>query len=67
MGVTNPSLQLLAPDRSPTRWENKMLAPLPINTKLTIEENIQFIHKFDVIEFDVEIPAKYFSQSILKR
>lgn len=43
-----------------------MLPSLPLNTKLTIEENIHTIHKFDVIEFDVEIYANYLSQSILK-
>ena len=32
-----------------------------------LKENTQTTYKFDVIEFDVEIPAKYFSQSILKR
>ena len=41
-----------------------MLPSLPLNTKLTIEENIHTIHKFDVIEFDVEISANYLSQSI---
>ena len=32
-----------------------------------LKENTQTTYKFDVIEFDIEIPAKYFSQSILKR
>ncbi|MBT5551363.1 MAG: outer membrane lipoprotein-sorting protein [Nitrospina sp.] len=32
-----------------------------------LKENTQTTYKFDVIEFDVDIPAKYFSQSILKR
>lgn len=32
-----------------------------------LKENTQTMYKFDVIEFDVDIPAKYFSQSILKR
>jgi hypothetical protein len=32
-----------------------------------LKENTRTTYKFDVIEFDVEIPAKYFSQSILKR
>jgi len=32
-----------------------------------LKENTQTTYKFDVIKFDVEIPAKYFSQSILKR
>jgi len=32
-----------------------------------LKENTQTTYKFDVIEFDVEIPARYFSQSILKR
>lgn len=32
-----------------------------------LKENTKTTYKFDVIEFDVEIPAKYFSQSILKR
>jgi hypothetical protein len=32
-----------------------------------LKEGTQTTYKFDVIEFDVEIPEKYFSQSILKR
>ena len=32
-----------------------------------LKENTQTTYKFDVIKFDVEIPARYFSQSILKR
>lgn len=32
-----------------------------------LKENTKTTYKFDVIKFDVEIPAKYFSQSILKR
>lgn len=32
-----------------------------------LKENTQTTYKFDVIKFDVEIPKKYFSQSILKR
>jgi negative regulator of sigma E activity len=32
-----------------------------------LKENTQTTYKFDVIKFDVDIPAKYFSQSILKR
>ncbi len=32
-----------------------------------LKENTQTTYKFDVIKFDVEIPEKYFSQSILKR
>ena len=32
-----------------------------------LKENTKTTYKFDVIEFDVEIPARYFSQSILKR
>lgn len=32
-----------------------------------LKENTKTTYKFDVIEFDIEIPAKYFSQSILKR
>jgi outer membrane lipoprotein-sorting protein len=32
-----------------------------------LKENTKTTYKFDVIEFDVEIPKKYFSQSILKR
>ncbi len=32
-----------------------------------LKENTQTTYKFDIIKFDVEIPAKYFSQSILKR
>lgn len=32
-----------------------------------LKENTQTTYKFDVIEFDVDIPKKYFSQSILKR
>ena len=32
-----------------------------------LKENTQTTYKFDVIEFNVEIPARYFSQSILKR
>jgi len=32
-----------------------------------LKENTQTMYKFDVINFDVDIPAKYFSQSILKR
>ena len=32
-----------------------------------LKENTKTTYKFDVIEFDVKIPARYFSQSILKR
>lgn len=32
-----------------------------------LKENTQTTYKFDVIKFDVKIPARYFSQSILKR
>ena len=32
-----------------------------------LKENTKTTYKFDVIEFDVEIPVRYFSQSILKR
>ena len=32
-----------------------------------LKENTQTTYKFDVIEFNVKIPARYFSQSILKR
>lgn len=32
-----------------------------------LKENTKTSYKFDLIKFDVEIPAKYFSQSILKR
>ncbi len=32
-----------------------------------LKENTKTTYKFDVIEFDVEIPQKYFSQGILKR
>jgi len=32
-----------------------------------LKENTKTSYKFDVIKFDVNIPAKYFSQSILKR
>lgn len=32
-----------------------------------LKENTKTTYKFDVIEFDIEIPKKYFSQSILKR
>ncbi|MBT3368273.1 MAG: outer membrane lipoprotein-sorting protein, partial [Nitrospina sp.] len=32
-----------------------------------LKENTKTTYKFDVIEFDIEIPTKYFSQSILKR
>jgi hypothetical protein len=32
-----------------------------------LKENTKTTYKFDVIKFDVEIPKKYFSQSILKR
>jgi hypothetical protein len=32
-----------------------------------LKENTTTTYKFDVIKFDVEIPSKYFSQSILKR
>lgn len=32
-----------------------------------LKENTQTTYHFDVVEFDVEIPSKYFSQSILKR
>lgn len=32
-----------------------------------LKEGTRTTYKFDVIKFDVEIPAKYFSQSILKR
>jgi hypothetical protein len=32
-----------------------------------LKENTKTTYKFDVIEFDVEIPARYFSQSSLKR
>jgi len=32
-----------------------------------LKENTKTTYKFDVIEFDIEIPPSYFSQSILKR
>lgn len=32
-----------------------------------LKENTKTTYSFDVVEFDVEIPEKYFSQSILKR
>ncbi|MEK9629136.1 MAG: outer membrane lipoprotein-sorting protein [Nitrospinota bacterium] len=32
-----------------------------------LKENTKTTYKFDVIKFDVKIPARYFSQSILKR
>ena len=32
-----------------------------------LKENTKTTYKFDIIEFDVEIPARYFSQSSLKR
>lgn len=32
-----------------------------------LKENTKTIYMFDKIQFDVEIPAKYFSQRILKR
>ena len=34
---------------------------------LLLKENTKTTYKFDIIEFDVEIPARYFSQSSLKR
>jgi len=32
-----------------------------------LKENTKTTYKFDIIKFDVEIPARYFSQSSLKR
>ncbi len=32
-----------------------------------LKENTRTVYKFDNIEFDIDIPARYFSQSILKR
>jgi hypothetical protein len=43
------------------------LFPLTMVFKDMLKENTQTTYKFDVIDFDVEIPARYFSQSILKR
>ena len=46
--------------------ENRMF-PRTMIFKDLLKENTQTTYKFDVIEFNVEIPARYFSQSILKR
>jgi hypothetical protein len=43
------------------------LFPHTMIFKDLLKENTQTTYKFDVIEFDIEIPARYFSQSILKR
>jgi hypothetical protein len=43
------------------------LFPHTMIFKDMLKENTQTTYKFDVINFDVEIPARYFSQSILKR
>ncbi len=45
----------------------KRLFPRTLIFRDMLKENTKTIYKFDVIKFDVEIPAKYFSQSILKR
>ena len=46
--------------------ENRMF-PRTMIFKDLLKENTQTTYKFDVIEFNIEIPARYFSQSILKR
>ena len=46
--------------------ENRMF-PRTMIFKDLLKENTQTTYKFDVIKFNVEIPARYFSQSILKR
>lgn len=43
------------------------LFPHTMVFKDMLKENTQTTYRFDVIDFDVEIPARYFSQSILKR
>jgi hypothetical protein len=43
------------------------LFPHTMIFKDMLKENTQTTYKFDVIDFDIEIPARYFSQSILKR
>lgn len=43
------------------------LFPRMIVFRDMLKENTKTTYMFDKIEFDVEIPAKYFSQSILKR
>lgn len=45
---------------------NRMF-PRTMIFKDLLKENTRTMYKFDVIEFDVNIPARYFSQSILKR
>lgn len=41
--------------------------PRTMTFKDLLKENTKTTYKFDVIEFDIEIPPSYFSQSILKR
>ncbi len=43
------------------------LFPHTMIFKDLLKENTQTTYKFDVIQFNVDIPAHYFSQSILKR
>ncbi len=43
------------------------LFPHTMIFKDLLKENTKTTYKFDVIQFDIEIPARYFSQSILKR
>lgn len=45
----------------------KRLFPREMVFRDLLKENTRTTYMFDVIKFDVRIPAKYFSQSILKR
>ena len=49
------------------RSVDKRLFPERMVFRDLLKRNTQTTYIFDVIKFDIKIPAKYFSQSILKR
>ena len=49
------------------RLVDKRLFPERMVFRDLLKQNTQTTYIFDVIKFDIKIPAKYFSQSILKR
>lgn len=49
------------------RLVGKRLFPREMVFRDLLKQNTRTTYMFDIIKFDVEIPARYFSQSILKR
>jgi hypothetical protein len=49
------------------RLIDKRLFPREMVFRDLLKEDTRTTYMFDVIKFDVKIPVKYFSQSILKR